>query len=373
MVDNAIFIQHLDSTFRAVCQYFYPNGHEQYGFTLSVRYGRSSGWFRLANMLAAYADSINIDDPLSALVVGDRPEPDLAPEWTTVRLRAASLNHHDLWSLRGIGLAADRLPMILGCDAAGLDEDGNEVVIYPIVSPATVGTDETMDPGRTILSEKYQGTFAQIVTVPKRNLVPKPAGWSWAQAACLPTAWLTAYRMLAVRSNLKPGDTVLVQGVGGGVATACIALGRAMGFRVWATGRDEAKRAKALDLGADAVFEPGTRLPERVDAVMETVGEATWSHSLKSLKPGGIIVVSGCTSGPNPPADLARVFFLQLSIVGSTMGTLKDLHNLVSLCSIKNIRPTIEREIPLENARDAFELLASGDIFGKIVLTNYSY
>lgn len=269
-----------------------------------------------------------------------------------------------------MGLPAERLPMILGCDAVAANDDGDLFVVYPIVSPQALGADETMDPSRTILSEKYQGTFAERLTVPTRNLVPLPEGWSPAEAACLPTAWLTAYRMLAVRSGLRPGQTVLVQGAGGGVATACIALGRAMGLRVWATSRDEAKRAKARDLGAHAVFEPGMRLPEKVDGVMETVGKATWDHSLKCLKPGGVIVVSGSTSGPNPPADLARVFFLQLSVIGSTMGTLQDLHDLVSLCTIKEIRPTIDRTVALADARNAFEILASGDVFGKIVITN---
>ncbi|MEI8081165.1 MAG: alcohol dehydrogenase catalytic domain-containing protein, partial [Actinomycetes bacterium] len=189
-------------------------------------------------MLAAFANTIDPDDPLSALAVAERPEPPIVPGWTTVRMRAASLNHHDLWSLRGVGLAANRLPMILGCDAVGLDEEGNEVIVYPIVTSGSVGGDETMDRSRTILSELYQGTFAEYVSVPRRNLVPMPDGWSWEQAACLPTAWLTAYRMLAVRSGLKPGNTVLIQGAGGGVSTACIALANAMGLRVWATSRD---------------------------------------------------------------------------------------------------------------------------------------
>jgi len=175
--------------------------------------------------------------------------------------------------------------------------------------------------------------------------------------------------MLATRSGLKPGDTVLVQGAGGGVATACIVLAKALGFRVWATSRDEAKRARALELGADAVFEPGARLPERVDSVMETVGAATWSHTLKSLRPGGTVVISGATSGPNPPADLARVFFLQLSIIGSTMGTIEELRALIDLCVKTGVRPLIDSERPMAQAREAFEVLAGGDVFGKLVLT----
>lgn len=323
-------------------------------------------------MLAAYAESINPTDPLAALAVGQRPEPDVPVGWTTIEVKAASLNHHDLWSLRGIGLATDQLPMILGCDAAGLDENGNEVIVYPVISnPRRGGGDETMDPRRSLLSENYQGSFAQRVAIPQGNVVPKPNDWSWAQAACLPTAWLTAYRMLAVRSGLRPGNTVLVQGSGGGVATACIALGAAMGFRVWATSRNEEKRARALAVGANQVFETGARLPERVDAVMETVGAATWEHSVKVLRPGGTIVISGATSGPNPPASLTRIFFLQLSVVGSTMGTLEDLRNLVSLCELRGVRPIVDRELPLAQAHDAFAALESGEIFGKVVLTNY--
>jgi NADPH:quinone reductase-like Zn-dependent oxidoreductase len=280
-----------------------------------------------------------------------------------------SLNHHDLWSLQGVGLRADRLPMILGCDGAGVDDDGNEVVVHAVVSSPDWRDDETLDPGRSLLSERYAGTFADQVVVPRRNLVPKPAGLTFEEAACLPTAWLTAYRMLFTRSGLAPGSTVLVQGAGGGVSTALVALGSAAGYRVWVTSRDEAKRAKALELGADQAFESGARLPERVDAVMETVGKATWSHSVKSLRPGGTIVVCGATSGDAPPAELTRVFFLQLRVVGSTMGTRDELARLLQLCAVTGVRPVIDRSLPLEQARDGFAQMLSGDVFGKIVFT----
>src|SRR5687767_12831266 len=242
-------------------------------------------------MFAVYAESFSSDDPLSGLVVGERPAPQAPDGWTTVRVKAASLNHHDLWSLRGVGLKQEALPMILGCDAAGLDEDGNEVVVHAVVSDPTWTGDETLDPRRSLLSEKHQGTFADLVAVPRRNVVPKPASLSFEEAACLPTAWLTAYRMLFTRGGLKAGDSVLVQGAGGGVATALVGLARAAGLRVWVTSRDAAKRAKALDLGAHEAFESGARLPGKVDAVMETVGKATWSHSVRSLRPGGTIVL----------------------------------------------------------------------------------
>src|SRR5258708_17503932 len=175
--------------------------------------------------------------------------------------------------------------MILGCGAAGVDADGNEVVVHAVISdPDAAVADETLDPGRSLLSEVHDGTFAERVAVPRRNLIPKPAALSFTDAACLPTSYLTAYRMLFDKAGLEPGSTILVQGAGGGVATALILLGTAAGYRVWATSRSEEKRQRALELGADQAFPPGARLPERVDAVMETVGEATWSHSLKALR-----------------------------------------------------------------------------------------
>jgi NADPH:quinone reductase-like Zn-dependent oxidoreductase len=206
--------------------------------------------------------------------------------------------------------------------------------------------------------------------VPRRNVVPKPASLSFEEAACLPTAWLTAYRMLFTQGGLKPGDSVLVQGAGGGVATALIALGRAGGLRVFATSRDETKRKRALDLGADEVFESNTRLPQKVDAVMETVGRATWSHSVKSLRPGGTMVLTGTTSGANlDNAELARVFFLQLRIIGSTMGTSTELASLTELLDVSGVRPVIDQVLPMEQARDGFAAMADGDVFGKIVFT----
>jgi NADPH:quinone reductase-like Zn-dependent oxidoreductase len=321
-------------------------------------------------MFAVTAARFDADNPISGLELGDHAEPVPPDGWTTVTVRAASLNHHDVWSLRGVGLSADRLPMILGCDAAGVDEDGNEVVVHAVIGDPTVaGGDETLDPSRSLLSERYDGTFAEQVAVPRRNLVRKPAALSFEEAACLPTAYLTAFRMLFDRAPVGPGSTVLVQGAGGGVATALILLGRAAGYRMWATSRSEAKRARALELGADQVFESGARLPERVDAVMETVGQATWAHSLRALRPGGTIVVSGATSGPVPPADLNRVFFLQLSVVGSTMGSRDELARLLTFCSQTGTRPVIDRTMPLSQAVQGFTALIDGEVFGKVVFT----
>jgi NADPH:quinone reductase-like Zn-dependent oxidoreductase len=320
-------------------------------------------------MFAVYAQEPNAESPLDSLVVGERPEPEVPDGWVRVHVKAASLNMHDLWTLRGVGIKPDQFPMILGCDGAGTLDDGSEVVIHSVVNAPGWQGDDTLDPKRTLLTEKHQGTFADQVIVPARNVVPKPAGLSFAEAATMGTAWLTAYRMLFVKSGLRPGQTMLVQGASGGVSTALVQLGRAAGFRVWVTGRTEEKRALAETLGAHQTFESGARLPERVDAVFETVGKATWSHSVKSLKPGGIIVVSGSTSGPDANAELQRVFFLQLRIAGSTMGTRDELADLLAYLDLTGVRPQIGAELPFAEAPKGFQAMLDGDTAGKIVFT----
>ncbi|MFV0434899.1 MAG: zinc-binding dehydrogenase [Leucobacter sp.] len=319
-------------------------------------------------MLAAYVDSINPNSPLSGLVVGERPSPKPPEGWATVTVKAAALNHHDIWSLKGVGLREDQLPMILGGDASGIDEDGNEVVVHSVISSPDWTGDDTLDPRRSLLSERYDGTLAEQVVVPRKNLVAKPASISFEEAACLPTAWLTAYRMLFGKLDLAPGSTVLIQGAGGGVSTAAITLAKAAGLRVWVTTRNEAKQQLARSLGADEVFESGARLPERVDGVVDNVGEATWAHSLRALKPGGAVVTCGATSGPNPAADLNRVFFLQLRVLGSTMGSRDELGRLLALLEHTSIRPHIDSVLPLAEARAGLERLETGSVQGKVVL-----
>jgi NADPH:quinone reductase-like Zn-dependent oxidoreductase len=319
-------------------------------------------------MFAITATAITPDDPLAGLTLGDHPDPSPPDGWEVVEVRAAALNHHDVWTLRGVGIDADRLPIVLGCDAAGVTADGREVIVHAVVATPD-GGDETLARDFSILSERYDGTFADRVAVPSRNLVPKPASMSFEEAACLPVAYLTAYRMLFTRGELRPGDRVLVQGAGGGVATASILLARAAGLHVTVTSRDESKLERAVELGAHVGVVAGERLPGRVDAVMETVGEATWSHSLRALEPGGVVVVSGATSGPNPPADLARVFYRQLRVVGSTMGTRDELVRLSRLLDATGVRPLIDDVLPLTEARTAFERMVTGDLFGKLVLT----
>ncbi len=316
-----------------------------------------------------YAQEPNADSPLDSLVVGERPEPEVPDGWVRVHVKAASLNMHDLWTLRGVGIKPEQFPMILGCDGAGTLDDGSEVVIHSVINAPGWQGDDTLDPKRTLLTEKHQGTFADQVVVPARNVVPKPEALSFAEAATMGTAWLTAYRMLFVKSGLRPGQTMLVQGASGGVSTALVQLGRAAGFRVWVTGRTEEKRALATGLGAHRTFESGARLPERVDAVFETVGKATWSHSVKSLKPGGIIVVSGSTSGPDAHAELQRVFFLQLRVAGSTMGTREELADLLAYLDLTGVRPQIGAELSFSEASKGFQAMLEGDTAGKIVFT----
>lgn len=319
---------------------------------------------------SVYAASQDPDDPLSGLAIGEI-EPEVPDDWVWVKVRAASLNHHDLWSLRGVGLPADRLPMVLGTDAAGIAPDGSEVLVHGVISSRGWQGDETLDPRRTLLSELHPGTLADRVAVPAANLVPKPAGLSFAEAACLPTAYLTAYRLLFDAAEVRPGQRVLVQGAGGGVSTAAVLLARAAGLHVTVTSRSEAKLERALAIGAHDAVSSGTRIAP-VDAVIETVGEATWSHSLRSLRPGGVVAVAGATSGPAPSADLNRVFFRSLRVVGSTMGTRAELALVGEMLTAAGIAPVIDQTLDLgsdDDVRAAFARLLAGESFGKIVLT----
>lgn len=306
-------------------------------------------------MLAAVAARAAPADPLSGLEVREHPDPVPPPGWEVVEVRAAALNHHDVFTLRGIATDPANLPIVLGSDAAGVTADGRPVVLHAVL-------------GDRLLSEVDDGTHAERVAVPSANLLDKPPELSFAEAACLPTAWLTAYAMLFGAAGLRPGQRVLVQGAGGGVATAALLLGRAAGLRVYVTSRDEAKRERARALGASAVLAPGERTPERVHAVVETVGEATWAHSLRALETGGVLVTAGATSGPNPPAELNRVFARRLRIVGTTMGTRDELRDLLAMLVETGVRPVIDSVRPLSEARAAYARMVTGELFGKLVL-----
>ncbi|KAA1373091.1 quinone oxidoreductase family protein [Aeromicrobium fastidiosum] len=321
-------------------------------------------------MLAAYARTVDPADPLDALEVGDVESATAPPGWVTITMRAASLNRHDLWSLAGVGLPADRTPMILGCDLAGVDENGREVVVYPVIASDGWTGPELDDPALSMLSERHPGTFAEQVAVPTHNLLPVPDGLTLVEASTLPTAWLTAYRMIFTAAQVRAGQTILVQGATGGVSTAAIMLGRAAGLRVWATSRSDEGRQWARDIGAHETFESGARLPERVDAVLDTVGQSTWDHSLKCLRRHGVMVVSGGTSGYQAQTNVARVFAGYARIQGSTLGTRQEFADLLQFVTSTGIKPPVHRTYPLAEARAAFTALAGGDVRGKLVITS---
>ena len=345
-------------------------------------------------MLAAYAARTDADDPLAALEVGELPPPEPPPGWVLVRMAAASLNHHDLWTLRGVSSQPVEPPQVIGCDVAGTvaahgpdlppgtPGEGTRVVAHSVLGCMACAACRDLDPlfcrDMSMFSEgRYQGTLAEFVPVPAANLIPLPDAVGFAAAACLPTAYLTAYRMLFTRAELRPGGTVLVHGAGGGVATATILLARAAGIQAIATSRDPAKRQAALDLGAalavgterDSARQVSSFTGGRgVDAVIETVGEATWEFSLRAVRIDGAVVVAGATSGRNPPAQLNRIYWRHTRVLGSTMGTRPELAKLVALAASGTLQPLIGASFPLSRARDAAARLAAGESHGKVVV-----
>ncbi|MGY4099362.1 zinc-binding dehydrogenase [Nocardia sp. R16R-3T] len=310
-------------------------------------------------MRSVYLNEPDADNPIRAVQYGDRPLAEAPAGWTTVRVEAASLNRHDLFALSGVGPAVNHLPIVLGSDAAGVDEDGRAVLVYPVIQDRT---------GPSLLSERHHGTFADYVNVPRANLVPIPPGMTFEEAACLPTAWLTAYSMLFSRARVGPGDTVLVQGSGGGLSSALIMLAAAAGARVWVTGTTEAKKAYASSIGAERVFDPGARLPESVGYVMDSVGASTWQHSINCLAPGGTMVVSGATSGFEATVDILWIFAKQLSILGASLGTAAELGELIGFCVRHGIRPPIHGTFALSEASAAFRTMRDGTAMGKLLL-----
>ena len=346
-------------------------------------------------MLAAYVARTGGDDPLANLEVGQRPQPEPAPGWALVRVHAASLNHHDLFTLRGISSRPVQPPQVLGCDVAGTvagygperpegaPPEGTRVVAHSVIGCGACATCAHSDPlfcrDMSMLSEgDLHGTLAEYVPVPAANLIALPDSVDFVAAATLPTAYLTAYRMLFTRAALHPGDTVLVHGATGGVATATILLGRTAGLSVYCTSRDEAKRAEALRLGAAAALgtdrEASKELARMtggrgVDAVIETVGEPTWEVSLRAVRIDGTIVVAGATAGGDPPAGLRRIFWRHTRILGSTMGTRAELEKLVAMAASGALQPLVGGVYPLERAAEAFAALAAGERNGKLVVT----
>jgi len=345
-------------------------------------------------MLAVFATAAGGPHPLENLAVGDRAIPDPLPGAVRLRTRAVSLNHHDLWSLAGVG-GPSRFPWTLGCDVAGLVDAygpdtperfpaGTPVVAHAVVTcgecEACLGPDETSCQNFAILSDgDWEGTFAEYCIVPAVNLFVLPDDLSFEQAACLPVAYLTAYRMLFTKASVRPGDAILIQGAGGGLSTAVELLARAAGVRVIVSSRDPSKRAAALARGVDQAVATGKEAAKEVlgltagvgvDAVIESVGEATWPTSLRAVRKGGAVVVAGATSGADPPADLRRVFWRQLRILGSTMGTRAEFAALLATVTATGIRPVIDGTFPLAEAKAAFARLDAGDVTGKVVMVS---
>lgn len=324
--------------------------------------------------LAVVATRPSPDDPLAALDVVDAPEVKPLDGDTVVPVRAAALNHHDLWALRGVGAALESFPCVLGNDGAG---DG--YVLYPVIgcgeTDACYGCrvgDQSLCRRLTVIGEGRPGTMAPEVALPAGNVVPSPVTLTTAESACLPAAYMTAYNMLFRASQPEPGDTVMVTGATGGLGVAALQLGSAAGFRMVAQVR-RPEVAPALEaLGAEAVIttedNPKRMIGREVDVVIESVGEATWGTSLRSLRSGGTIVVAGATSGANPPADLQRVFWRQIRIAGASLGSLHDFESLVKFVDDKGVKPHIAGMYHVTEARAAFEHLYRGGPIGKVVL-----
>ncbi|MEU6702015.1 zinc-binding dehydrogenase [Pseudonocardia sp. NPDC046786] len=320
-------------------------------------------------MFAVFAERADFDDPVSAVRIGEQPPPATPDGWIKVSIKAAGLNWHDLWTLRGVGMWPIVPPVVLGVEGAGHLESGEPVVVYPLVTDPDWRGDETLDPTRHTFSEKLPGTFAEHVMVPRRNVLPLPEGLGLVEASVLGTAWLTAYRLLFTKSGLVPGQTMLVQGASGGVATALIQLGRAAGIRVWVTGRDIEKRKLAERLGAHRTFRTGGELPEQVDAVFDTAGAATWAHSIDSTRPGGTVLSCGAATGATPETALRRVFRDQISIRGSYLGTRDEMLRMISFLHSAQITPVVGRTLPMQDAREGFSDMWHGRTAGKIVFT----
>jgi NADPH:quinone reductase-like Zn-dependent oxidoreductase len=322
-------------------------------------------------MLAVYADKGDQKNPLAGLRVGEAPNPAIPEGWVRVKISHASLNRHDIFTLMGITAMPEGLafPIILGNDGAGKLDDGTEIGIYPIVNQPDFINNELMDPKIRLFSENIPGTFAEYVAVPKRNAIPLPKGLSAQDASVLGTAWLTAYRMLFTKSNLKPGQTMLVQGAGGGMSTALIQMGKAAGFEVWATGQSDASREVSVKVGADKVFKVNERLPKQVAAVFDNVGPATLEHSIQSTQKGGTIVVAGITTGMHINLNILPIFINELRIVGAIMGTFEEMKSMMNFIVTAGIKPEVGTLLPMQKAEEGIRLMHEGKSKGKIVFT----
>jgi len=326
------------------------------------------------------------------LLFDDRPDPEPGVGQVRVRLKAAALNHLDLFVLRGMPGVPIGLPHIGGADGAGVVdavgegvegvELGSEVVFDPGLSCGRCGYclagEQSLCVTFGVLGEHADGTFAEAVVVAAESLAPRPNHLSWEESAAFGLAHLTAWRMLINRGGLRPGETVLIHGIGGGVSMACLQLAKLVGARVIATSRSEEKLRRAVGLGADEVLTADDQVARAVrgltgkrgvDVVVDSVGEATWMQSLKAAAKGGRIVTCGATSGPNPTEEIRLIFWNQLSIIGSTMGSRQDWRHMVEAVDMHRLEPVIDTVLPLADGRTAYERMERGEQFAKIVLS----
>jgi zinc-binding alcohol dehydrogenase/oxidoreductase len=322
---------------------------------------------------------IHEDGGPEVLVLEEVPDPVPGPGEVLVRLRASALNHLDVWIRKGMPSVPK--PRILGADGSGVVEAlGEGVSGFEPGEPVVLNPGIEAGRGRIhVIGEHGDGTNAELIAVPATNVHPIPDGLSFEEAAAFPLVFETAYRMLVTRAGLREGEWVLAWGIGGGVSTAALAIAKALGAQVLVTSSSDAKLERARELGADATVNHATgdvktavqeaTAGKGIDVVIEHVGEATWATSLQVAAPGGRIAVCGATTGPNPPAALHRIWWKQLSILGSTMGTGEDFAGAYELVASGRARPVVDTVLPLEEIRAAHERLEAGEQLGKIVLT----
>lgn len=329
---------------------------------------------------------------LDKILYGDVPAPAAGPGQVRVRVRAGALNHLDIFvreGIPGIGLA---MPHVMGSDGAGTVEsvgpgvtrvkEGDEVVLNPGINCGAcefcLAGEHSLCVTFHLIGEHIAGTFAEYVVVPAVNAYPKPKGLSWEEAAAFPLAFLTAWRMLVTKARVKPGESLLVIGIGGGVSLAALQIAKMLGLVVGVTSGSAGKLARARELGADfgidhsaADFSREVRKltgKRGVDIVLDSVGKATWRRSIASLAKGGRLLTCGATTGPDPEEDVARIFWNQLTVYGSTMGTHAEFAAMLRMFAAGRLRPVVDKVFPLSEAREAERRLEEKMQFGKIVL-----
>lgn len=339
------------------------------------------------------AAGIKAHGEIEQLVTLDVPEPTVGDGEVLVAVKAAALNHLEIWMRKGRAGLSLPLPHVLGSDAAGIVmavgngvqrwQLGDEVILNPGLSCGSCAHclrgEQSLCDTFSIVGMGCPGTFAEKVLVPGINLQPKPTHLTWSEAAALPLAHLTAWRMLMNRAALRPGETVLIHGIGGGVALAALQLAVLAGARSIVTSSSVAKLSRASEFGAHhgILYKSPSLIDEilsctngnGVDIVIDTVGAATWPVNVAVCRKGARIVHCGITGGPHVEADIAALYWKQLSVMGSTMGSQEDFRTLLTAVEASGLKPVVDQEYPLKSAREAQEYMEAGEQFGKIVLT----